>query len=448
MNAQSNINNLMASVTKFYNVTAFKQVYNMFSNEAKKQMPEKEIITFLENEIYKVFGECIGYKLISSDKSTYVYSFNFKDDSLKLTLVVNCKTEIDGLSFEPFPKKAKPKREFYLSDNKKQSTLDTTIDRLVRPYMQNPDHTALCIGIIKNDSVYFYNYGEEKKDSKKLPNQNSLFEIGSITKTFCGNLLAQAVLENKLKLDDDIRLYLKGNYKNLEFNKQPILIKHLANHTSGLPRQPENLFTQKEFDLKNPYSNYTNQSLLAFIQEYKLTTTPGTNSEYSNLGMGLLGIILENVYKQSFSDLVKQKICEPLKMINTGVQTIKPSDILPGYEDGNNVLNWQFKGMEAAGAIYSTPFDMMLYVKSNLQNTAQKQIEHSVTFDSGKKIALAWHFIKRKNDAELIWHNGATGGFSSFIGLIKEKNTGFIVLTNSSAETDALPISIYNYLKK
>jgi|694.fasta_scaffold00072_92 CubicO group peptidase (beta-lactamase class C family) len=448
MNSQTKVNDVIANFTKFYNVTAYKQVYALLSSEAKKQLPEKEITNFLENQIYKNYGECINYRLVKSENTDFIYSYLFKEDSLQLTITLNSNSEIDGFTFVPFPKKAKPKREFYLSDNKKQSTLDTTIDRLVKPYMQNPDHNALCIGIIKNDSVYFYNYGEEKKDSKILPSQTSLFEIGSITKTFCGNLLAQAVSENKLKLDDDIRLYLKGNYKNLEFNKQPILVKHLANHTSGLPRQPENLFSQKEFDLKNPYSNYTNQSLLNYIKEFKLSVTPGTNCEYSNLGMGLLGIILENVYKQSFSDLVKQKICEPLKMTNTGVQNIKPVNILPGYENGTNVLNWQFKGMEAAGAIYSTPFDMMLYVKSNLQNTAQKQIEHSATFDSGKKIALAWHFIKRKTDAELIWHNGATGGFSSFIGLIKDKNTGFIVLTNSSAETDALPISIYNNLKK
>jgi CubicO group peptidase (beta-lactamase class C family) len=448
MNSQTKVNDVIANFTKFYNVTAYKQVYALLSSEAKKQLPEKEITNFLENQIYKNYGECINYRLVKSENTDFIYSYLFKEDSLQLTITLNSNSEIDGFTFVPFPKKAKPKREFYLSDNKKQSTLDTTIDRLVKPYMQNPDHNALCIGIIKNDSVYFYNYGEEKKDSKILPSQTSLFEIGSITKTFCGNLLAQAVSENKLKLDDDIRLYLKGNYKNLEFNKQPILVKHLANHTSGLPRQPENLFSQKEFDLKNPYSNYTNESLLDFIKEFKLSVIPGTNCEYSNLGMGLLGIILENVYKQSFSDLVKQKICEPLKMTNTGVQNIKPVKILPGYENGTNVLNWQFKGMEAAGAIYSTPFDMMLYVKSNLQNTAQKQIEHSATFDSGKKIALAWHFIKRKTDAELIWHNGATGGFSSFIGLIKDKNTGFIVLTNSSAETDALPISIYNYLKK
>ena len=91
---------------------------------------------------------------------------------------------------------------------------------------------------------------------------------------------------------------------------------------------------------------------------------------------------------------------------------------------------------------------MLKYVKSNLQKNSYKELEHGITFNVGHKIALTWHFLKRKNDPELIWHNGATGGFSSFIGLIKEKNIGFIVLTNSSAETDVLPISIYNFLKK
>jgi len=166
MNSQTKVNDVIANFTKFYNVTAYKQVYALLSSEAKKQLPEKEITNFLENQIYKNYGECINYRLVKSENTDFIYSYLFKEDSLQLTITLNSNSEIDGFTFVPFPKKAKPKREFYLSDNKKQSTLDTTIDRLVKPYMQNPDHNALCIGIIKNDSVYFYNYGEEKKTAK------------------------------------------------------------------------------------------------------------------------------------------------------------------------------------------------------------------------------------------------------------------------------------------
>jgi len=446
--SQTNNEIAIKNFTKYYNATAFKQAYNLLSVDFKKQLSEIDFIAFLEKNIYQNYGECIKYNLISIDKNTYNYSYIFKDDSLKYTLTLNNKNEIDELSFTPFAQKPKSKRVSYLSDNKLANNLDFKIDSIVKPYMQNPNHNSLSIGVLKNDSVYYYNYGEVKSNSKILATKNSIYEIGSITKTFCGNLLAQAVIENKINLDDDIRKYLKGNFKNLQFNNQPILIKHLANHSSGLPRQPEDLFHQKNFNLKNPYSNYTNEQMLNYLSTITLNKTPGSENEYSNLGVGLLGYILEQVYQKTFSELINEKITIPLKMKNTGVQKIKPDSILIGYENGNEVLNWQFTCLEAAGSIYSTTEDMLKYVKSNLQKNSYKELEHGITFNVGHKIALTWHFLKRKNDPELIWHNGATGGFSSFIGLIKEKNIGFIVLTNSSAETDVLPISIYNFLKK
>jgi CubicO group peptidase (beta-lactamase class C family) len=445
---QTNIEIAIKDFTKYYNATAYKQAYNLLSVDFKKQFSEIDFVTFLEKNIYQNYGECLKYNLISIDKSTYYYSYIFKYDSLKFTITINNKNEIDELSFTPFSPKLKPKREFYLSDNKLLNSLDFKIDSIVKPYMQNPNHNSLSVGILKNDTVYFYNYGEIKTNSNILATKNSIYEIGSISKTFCGNLLAQAIIEKKINLDDDIRKYLKGNLKNLQFNNQPILIKHLANHSSGLPRLPEDLFHQKNFNIKNPYSNYTNKQMLNYLSTITLNKTPGSENEYSNLGVGLLGYILEQVYQKTFSELITEKIKAPLKMKNTGVQKIKPDSILIGYENGKEVLNWQFTCLEAAGSIYSTTEDMMEYVKNNLQKNIYKELEHGVTFNTGHKIALTWHFLKRKNDPELIWHNGATGGFSSFIGLIKEKNTGFIVLTNSSAETDVLPISIYNYLKK
>lgn len=447
--AQTPMDKLVAQLQTNYNNKNYRAIYNQLSSEAKNGMPEKDLINFFSTNLAPAFGKFLSFKIIKSTENRFLYTGYFEGDSLQLNCTLSKSNLFDDFSFTPFPPIVLPKRSNYLSDNKRISILDTTIDKLVKPYMENSKNCGLSIAIIKNDSVFYYNYGETKKDNKQLPNNKTIYEIGSITKTFCGRLLAIAVLENKISLEDDIRKYIKGTYPNLEYKGTPILIKHLANHTSGLVRVPDNLQTQSNFDMKNPYKYYSNKDLLESISSSTLSVIPGTNCEYSNLGMGLLGYILETVYNKSFSELVKEKITSKIGMTNTDITNTKLNQLITGYNDaGQATPNWEFNALQAAGALCSNSEEMALYAKENLKQNAINNLTHNPTFNNGNKVALAWHFIKRKTDSEMIWHNGGTGGFASFIGLIKEKNCAFVVLTNSSPQTDALPLSIYNYLKK
>ncbi|NJN34345.1 MAG: beta-lactamase family protein [Saprospiraceae bacterium] len=127
-----------------------------------------------------------------------------------------------------------------------------------------------------------------------MPNNNTLYEIGSITKTFTGLLLAQAVFEKKIDLMADIRQYLPEKYPNLTFEEHPILIQHLANHTAGLTSFPyEDIAAKPNFDAQNPYKHYTSDHALAHLHTVKLERKPGEKAEYSNFATGLMGIILE-----------------------------------------------------------------------------------------------------------------------------------------------------------
>lgn len=344
------------------------------------------------------------------------------------------------------------KRTEYLSDNKKITSLDSAVENAVLDFIQSPQNCGLSIGVLRDSMVYFYNYGETKRDNKILPKQNTLYEIGSVTKTFCGTILAYAVNEGKIKLDDDIRKYLPGKYPNLKTAKQVIEIKHLANHSSGLPRVPDNIETQQEYDPLNPYKNYSKEKLFEYLTKIKLDNEPGQLCEYSNTGMALLGIILEGIYNKSFEDLVKEKICLPNNMNNTAVNLSQYQ--LPllcdGYDNnGNPMPHWNLGAFVAAGGVRSCTNDMINYLRYNMaEKDVALKLAHMSTIDKGSNVALAWHIIKTKYNNELVWHNGGTYGFSSFCGFIKEKKAAVIVLSNTATNIDFIGLSVLKLLQK
>jgi CubicO group peptidase (beta-lactamase class C family) len=440
------------SIKKYYNSKKFDGIYNLLSPKIKKQLGEKQFSSYYNTFYYNRFGEFLRADYIDKDKDYCYYMSFFKRDTLKLIMGVNINKEIEELEFNPIRLKIATKNFNYKTDNKLISPLDSFIDSTVKDYVLNGQNCGLSIGVIQNGQTTFYNYGETKKGTGDLPTINTIYEIGSITKTFCGNLLAIAVTEKKISLEDDIRKYLPKGFKNLELNNQPILIKHLANHTSGLPRIPSNIDDQKDYDILNPYKNYTKEMLFTYLNTIALTSEPGKMCEYSNIGMALLGLILEDAYKKSFEELIIEKICYPNKMQDTKINlsATQLTNLADGHNDSGEFTNhWEFACFYAAGAIRSTTADMLKFINSNLLESDESiKLAHTTTFNSGQNMALAWHKMQRKTNKELIWHNGATGGFTSFCGFIKEKNCGFVILSNSSSRADFIGLAIYNFLQK
>src|ERR1700761_6647607 len=119
-----------------------------------------------------------------------------------------------------FAQQAKP----LLTDNPLKSHLDSAIQKGAAVYMANAGTVGLMIGVYKDGHKYIYRYGESEKGSGRLPGPDQLFNLGSVAKTFVGTMLAEAVIEKKAKLTDDIRLYLPGKYPNLEYAGHPITL--------------------------------------------------------------------------------------------------------------------------------------------------------------------------------------------------------------------------------
>jgi CubicO group peptidase (beta-lactamase class C family) len=334
----------------------------------------------------------------------------------------------------------------------KTNLIDQKIDSIVKNYLDNPANYGLSIAICRDKQVTYYNFGSLKKGVKQAPTNKTIYEIGSISKTFTGIMFAKAILDKKMNLNDPVKNYLGEDYKNLSYKGKNIELVHLANHSGRIHRIPFDLMSQPGYDMNDPYKNYSKEMVLAYMKKIMPDTFPGAKSEYSNLGMGLLGIIEEKVYDKNYEELITENICKPLLMNDTKITipSVDTARFAKGHDaDGKQVSYWDLGALLGAGGIRSTTEDMMKYLRANMEETDPAiKLSHQTTFkDDRNNIGLAWHIVTTKKGNEMIWHNGRTGGFSSFCAFIKSKDLAVVVLGNSSNPVDQVAIGILKFLQ-
>jgi CubicO group peptidase (beta-lactamase class C family) len=305
---------------------------------------------------------------------------------------------------------------------------------------------AVSIGLIIGGKTYKVHKGELTKGLNNKPTDQTLYEIASLTKTFTGTLLAQAISENMVNIDDDIRESLDGDYPNLAFENNPITFRHLVTHRSRIPNmfpnKPE-IFNNPDYD-KLPYiinelqKDFSKEDFFNELRKVVIDTIPGSKFRYSNAGANLLGYCLENIYSKSFEALLKEKILSPLNMKNTKIvlSVGDKKNLAQGYNDKNMEMPFGTeKDMEAEGGIKSTLGDMMNYVAYHLDNKNRtvQESHHELlglwdNFDNG----MFWQMFINKEKPKKIFQNGGAFGTSSWITLIPEKNIGVFIITNQS----------------
>jgi CubicO group peptidase (beta-lactamase class C family) len=328
--------------------------------------------------------------------------------------------------------------------------LSTEIEKIIQERVDGGDSMGIVVGVLDENGSKFYNYGKMAKNSTQDVNENTIYEIGSITKVFTSLILSDMVEEGELSLDDPIDKFLPREVKIPMRNGKKITLKHLATHTSGLPRLPEN-FAPK--DMSNPYVDYTVEDMYDFLSRYALTRDIGAQYEYSNLGVGLLGHILASKSNMTFEQLVVKRICNELVLRNTTISLTPQQQALlaKGHVGDIEVTNWDFLALEGAGALRSTASDMLTFLsaeiglkESRLYSAMEKtQIAYTSGGITGLEIGLGWHIYKKFN-SEIIWHNGGTGGYHSFIGFDKKNKNAVVVLSNSADDIDDIGLHILN----
>lgn len=301
---------------------------------------------------------------------------------------------------------------------------------------------GIVVGIIEPAGRRVISYGTLAKDGRRPVDAGTVFEIGSITKVFTSLVLADMVQRGEVALTDPIAKYLPGEVRVPQRNGRQITLEDLSTHTSGLPRLPDNL---RPADPANPYADYSVEQLYQFLSNYTLPRDIGSQFEYSNLGGGLLGHILARRAGMDYEALVRSRILVPLKMSDTAIRLAPAMQArLAAPYDGslNAARNWDLPTLAGAGALRSTATDMLAFLAANLGYTdsplaaamaamlKERRSAGPALGDARMDVGLGWMITTRK-DAQIVWHNGGTGGYRAIIAFDPRRRVGVVALSNA-----------------
>ena len=415
-----------------YNNDDYDGIFSMFADVMKDALPIDKTTEFLKG-LKSQAGNISNHEFIIYENGTYAsYKTTFERTVFILNISIDDNSKINGLFVKPFLEEVNTENVInHLTIkngliSKEQSAI------IFESTKKFPNNTQLSIAIINNGEVYYYGINKENDTISTIENQKSIFEIGSISKVFTSTLLANFVIDGKVKLNENINSYLKTPLKN----KIKISFADLANHTSGLPRLPSNLDLAK-VKPENPYIEYKEKEMKEYLTKYLELSNKG-EYQYSNLGVGLLGYTLSTIENVTYETLLQNKIFSKYDMQNStaDITKIKGNLIRGLNNEGKEVPNWEFSVLAGAGAIFSTVEDLSQFAVSQFDYSYKElKLTRVKTFELNENmdIGLGWHILKNKSDNLWYWHNGGTGGYSSSMVIEEKSKNGIIVLSNVSA---------------
>ncbi|CAN7570143.1 serine hydrolase [Pseudoduganella sp. LjRoot289] len=318
--------------------------------------------------------------------------------------------------------------------------LDDNVRNMIAARIEKGELASVVVGIIDGKESAVYGFGVA---DGRAPDARTVYEIGSATKTFTALLLAQAGAAGA-KLDEPVATLLPG-LTIPSYAGQPITLLDLATQSSGLPRLPGNMPMRQP---DNPYADYTQEKLELFLRNHQLARRPGSAYEYSNLGFGLLGQALSAQAKLPYAALVRERITAPLGMESTAVELTADmrARLAPGHSaTGQPAANWDMGALAGAGALRSDAQDLILYLKAHMQAGAGSpyaRVRQAQRPAPGPdmRIGLAWH-LNPVRGRPVVWHNGATGGYSSFLGFTADGQRGVVVLASTATAIDSIALA-------
>lgn len=277
----------------------------------------------------------------------------------------------------------------------------------------------------------------------------TLFEIGSVTKALTGLLLADMARRGEVRLEDPVADHLPPGTVVPTRNGKAITLIDLATHTSGLPRLPTNMAMK---DPLNPYADYTEAQLDAFLRDYALPRDIGATYEYSNLGVGLLGRALAYRAGGDYETVLRKRVLAPLRMTDTAI-ALSPGQAAR-FSSGHNAAlevtpHWDLPSLAGAGALRSTADDLLKllaaelgYADTPLQSAMADQLVPRRPAGGGVEVALGWH-VWSTPDGDIVSHNGGTMGFQSFVGFNRKTGLGVVVLSNAAGSMGVDDIGLH-----
>jgi len=313
---------------------------------------------------------------------------------------------------------------------------DAALQQILQKRIDGRKAVGLVVGRLQGTNRSVVAVGAMAVRSNRPVDGDTVFEIGSITKVFTGILLGDMGNRGEVQPNAPVTNYLPESVKVPGRNGHVITLAHLANHRSGLPREPDNL---PPADKKRPYADYTSELLFKFLSTYELPRDPGSAYQYSNLGMGLLGDVLARRARTSYEQLVLDLICKPLGMHETRIKLSAEMQtrFATGHDyDLNPANNMDFLSLAGGGAFRSTANDFLKFLAAALNPEDDRlskairasQAARTNTVGLNEEVAWAWHF--KPVPDEILHHSGKTFGSHSFMGVNRKRNRAVVVFSN------------------
>ena len=321
--------------------------------------------------------------------------------------------------------------------------MDATVRELGRQWLERYDGIGLTVGIYDNGQRHFYNFGSTQLDGNRPPTKDTVYEIGSISKTLAGQLLARALVEGRASLNDEVEKYLGAPYPNLANGGEKIRLIHLANMTSQLVDNIPDL-TQVRSVAGEPLAatrmrvigNYTREEFLSQLHRVAPRAAPGSNPTHSNVAGMLLGVVLEKIYGEPFNVILAREIERPLRMASGTQPNVKL--LARGYTQDNEELpGFVAKMAWPSSSLRYSADDLLRYASWQLvERDASVKLAHQPTWftlDRRQSVALFW-IVSETPRGRRLQYSGGTYGFSSLVELYPEAKLALVALSNKASE--------------
>ncbi|MEO7308007.1 MAG: serine hydrolase domain-containing protein [Ferruginibacter sp.] len=310
---------------------------------------------------------------------------------------------------------------------------------------------GIFVGILNNGEKQFFNAGFADPGKQMPFDSATLFEIGSITKTFTAYVLTAVLMDNKISDMDPIIKYLPDSVQQNK-NLSSISFLSLMNHTSGLPRLPDNM---KMVNSRQPYENYTEADLFTYLKN--CDPKPDGKSNYSNLGGGIAGMLAERITGKTYAQILDKYIFLPFNMVPPGKAIALTENKSQGYfAKDDKAEYWNMNVLAPAGVLKLSANEMLTYLQhmcfpgsGNSKAIVDKLTIQTVALSPAIGVGRGWHTFTAKDRDSIYWHNGGTYGFSTFCAFTKDKSKAVIVVINQfnkNAISDGLGVKIIKKL--
>lgn len=331
--------------------------------------------------------------------------------------------------------------------------LGADIDEVAATLIEQPLLHSTSITVVYRGEEIIRHRGDMETSKPEPPTDATFYEIGSLSKTLAGTLMANAVLERRLSLDDDIRMYLQGDYPNLQYKDEAIRVRHLLSHTSGLPNMlPERTntvladFTDQRtpHELNAIYANYGKADFFRDLHAVEIGRAPGKEYSYSSTGTELVAHILEVVYKRDYESLLRGFLQDSAAMTDVRIR-LEDADVIrlaPGYHSDNPVPTTPMPQLPwgASGNVKATVPEMAKYLRFQLANGPAVEESHRtlVNFDPEFSIGYFWNIVSGDRLKGTYYaHHGGVPRSQCYIYIIPKYDLGIFVITNQSGDQTA-----------